>query len=78
MSACLHGGGRVKVYKRKTLHSPSVGFGVIRICAAVQAWFEFARYFLNMLKKEGCFFNKPDEIYGKKDMLCLYRMRYKS
>jgi hypothetical protein len=51
---------------------------MIRMCAAVQAWLEFARHFLNMLKKEGCFFNKPDEVYGNEDILCLYRLRYKS
>jgi hypothetical protein len=47
VSACLHGGGRVKVYKRKTLHSASVVFGMIRICAEVQAWLGFAGVFLN-------------------------------
>jgi hypothetical protein len=69
VSACLHEGGRVKVYKRKTLHSASVVFGMIRICAAVQAWLEFSGHFLNLLKIQTCFFNKPDEVYGNKDRL---------
>jgi hypothetical protein len=38
------------------------GESKIRNCAAVQAWLSFARSFLNMLKKEGCFFNKTDEV----------------
>ena len=54
------------------------GESKIRIWRVVQAWLEFAQSFLNMLKKKGCFFNKPDEVYGKKDILCLYRLRYKS
>jgi hypothetical protein len=54
------------------------GESKIRICAAVQAWLEFAGHFLNLLKKQVCIFNKPDEVYGKKDILCLYRLRYKS
>ncbi|NBS53458.1 MAG: hypothetical protein EBS96_12775, partial [Spartobacteria bacterium] len=49
-----------------------------RIWRVVQAWLEFARSFLNLLKKRPCFFNKPDEVYGNGDILCLYRMRYKS
>ena len=52
--------------------------GAIRNCAAVQAWLEFAAVFLNLLKIQTCFFNKPDEVYGNEDILCLYRLRYKS
>jgi hypothetical protein len=54
------------------------GESKIRIWRVVQVWFEFGRHFLNMLKKQVCIFNKPDEVYGKKDILCLYRLRYKS
>jgi hypothetical protein len=33
------------------------GESKFRIWRVVQAWLEFAAVFLNMLKKEGCFFN---------------------